>query len=234
MNDRPVALVTGSRRGIGRHIAGHLVASGYSVVGCSPHAADWELEGYEHETADVGSEEQVVALLRRIRQRHGRLSVVVNNAGVASMNHVLTTPGETVERIVRTNLIGTILVSRESTKLMMASRWGRIVNLSTVAVPLRLEGEAVYASAKAGVESFTRIFAKEVAPFGITVNAIGPGPTPTDLTRGVPAESLENLIGRLAIKRAGTVDDVTNVLDFLIGKESNAVTGQTIYLGGVG
>lgn len=234
MKDRLVALVTGSRRGIGRHVAGHLVARGYAVVGCSPHAVDWELEGYEHEVADVGREEDVVALLRGIRKRHGGLDVLVNNAGAASMNHVLTTPGETVERIVRTNLVGTILVSRESAKLMMSRRFGRIVNLTTVAVPLRLEGEAVYASAKAGVETFTRILARELGPLGITVNAIGPGPTPTDLTRGVPAEALEALVARLAVKRPGTLEDVTNVLDFLIGKESGAVTGQTIYLGGAG
>ena len=234
VRDRPVALVTGSRRGIGRHIAGHLVARGYSVVGCSPHTADWELEGYEHEVADVGSEEHVVALLRGIRKRHGGLSVLVNNAGAASMNHVLTTPGETVERIVRTNLTGTILVSRESAKLMMPGRWGRIVNLSTIAVPLRLEGEAIYASAKAGVEVFTRILARELAPLGITVNAIGPAPTPTDLTRGVPSEALEALIGRLAVKRPGTIADVTNVLDFLLRRESDTVTGQIIYLGGAG
>jgi 3-oxoacyl-[acyl-carrier protein] reductase len=234
VTERPVALVTGSRRGIGRHISAHLVARGYTVVGCSPNAADWELEGYEHEVADVGSEKDVVALLRGIRKRHGGLSVLVNNAGAASMNHVLTTPGETVERIVRTNLIGTILVSRESAKLMMPGGWGRIVNLSTVAVPLRLEGEAIYASAKAGVEVFTRILARELAPLGITVNAIGPAPTPTDLTRGVPSEALEKLIGRLSIQRPGTFADVTNVLDFLLGRESDAVTGQVLYLGGAG
>jgi 3-oxoacyl-[acyl-carrier protein] reductase len=234
VKDQPVALVTGSGRGIGRQIAGHLVARGYSVVGCSRHPVDWELEGYEHEVADVGSEKDVVALLRGIRRRHGGLAVLVNNAGAASMNHVLTTPGETVEHIVRTNLIGTILVSRESAKLMMPRRWGRIVNLSTVAVPLRLEGEAVYASSKAGVETFTRILARELAPLGITVNAIGPAPTPTDLTRGVPPEALEALIGRLAVKRPGTTADVTNALDFLLRMESDAVTGQTLYLGGAG
>jgi 3-oxoacyl-[acyl-carrier protein] reductase len=234
MSDRPVALVTGSRRGIGRHIAGHLVGQGYRVVGCSPHPAGWELEGYEHEVTDVGSEEEVRKLLAGIRRRHGGLAVLVNNAGMASMNHVLTTPGETIERVVRTNLIGTILVSREAAKLMLPGRWGRIVNLSTVAVPLRVEGEAVYAATKAGVETFTRILAREVAPMGITVNAIGPAPTPTDLTGGVPSEVLEALIARLAVKRPGTLEDLTNVIDFLLRRESDAITGQTIYLGGVG
>src|SRR5512141_1879428 len=98
MNPPPVAVVTGSRKGIGRHLAGHLVARGYSVVGCSRQEADWTLAGYEH----------IVAVLDGVRRRHGGLSVLINNAGVASMNPVLLTPGVTVERIVRTNFLGTV------------------------------------------------------------------------------------------------------------------------------
>lgn len=233
MNDR-VALVTGTRTGIGRHVAGHLVSRGYTVIGCSRHPADWDLAGYEHVIADVGEEEQVRALLAGIRRRHGGLAVLVNNAGTASMNLLLTTPGETIERIVRTNLVGTVLVSREAAKLMLPRRWGRIVNFSTVAVPLRLEGESVYAAAKAAVETFTRVLARELAPLGITVNAIGPAPIATDMTKGVPPETLEALLERLAIPRPSTLEDVTNVLDFLLREESGAVTGQTIYLGGAG
>jgi 3-oxoacyl-[acyl-carrier protein] reductase len=227
-----VALVTGSRKGIGRHLAEHLAASGYRVVGCSREPADWTADRYEHVIADVTEEAGVQRLLAHVRERHGELAVLVNNAGVASMNALLLTPGATVDRIVRTNLVGTILVARESAKLMLKSRFGRIVNFTSVAVPLALEGEAVYAASKSGVETFTRVLARELGPSGVTVNAVGPGPVATDLTRGVPAGKLEALAKRLSTGRASSYQDVAHVVDFLIAPESGGVTGQIIYLGG--
>ena len=232
MTGAPLAVVTGSRKGFGKHLARHLVEHGYRVVGCSREPADWALDGYEHCVADVTEEAQVAALFTDIRRRHGAPRVLVNNAGIAAMNHVLLTPGASVERVLRINVLGTVLVSRECAKLMMQERFGRIVNFSTVAVPLGLEGEAAYAASKSAVETFTRVLARELGPMGITVNAIGPAPTDTDLTRGVPAEKIAGLVERLSIKRPGTFEDIANVLDFLIRPESSAVTGQTIYLGG--
>src|SRR5207253_10277620 len=111
---------------------------------------------------------------------------------------------------------------------------GRIVNFTSVAVPMRLEGESIYAATKSAVETFTRVFAREVAPYGITVNAVGPAPIETDLIRSVPKKTLKALVERLAIKRLGTFADVANVVDFFIRPESNYVTGQVIYLGGEG
>ena len=231
-NAAPLAVVTGSRKGIGRHLAEHFVARGYRVVGCSRQPADWSLDGYTHCLADVTEEAQVVALFADVRRHHGTPSVLVNNAGVASMNHVLLTPGSSVDRILRTNVLGTVLTSRECAKLMMGTRFGRIINFSSVAAPMDLEGEAVYAASKSAVEGFTRVLAKELGPFGITVNAIGPAPTDTDLTRAVPPEKIAALVERLAVRRAGTFDDIANVVDFLVKPESAMVTGQTIYLGG--
>ena len=227
-----VALVTGSRKGIGKQLAQHFVERGFQVIGCSRQAADWSLPGYEHVAADVADEAQVVSLLAHIRRRHGSLEVAVNNAGVASMNHLLLTPGPSVDRILRTNVLGTVLVSRESAKLMVPAKRGRIINFSSVAVPLHLEGEAVYAASKGAIETFTRVLARELGPFGITVNAVGPPPIETDLIRGVPPKQIDELLARLSVRRLGTFEDVSNVIDFLIRPESGAVTGQTIYLGG--
>ena len=232
MADAPIALVTGSRKGIGRHLAERLVAGGYRVVGCSRQDAGWSLPSYEHVVADVTDESQVIALVSGIRQRYGALDALVNNAGVASMNAALLTPGATVERIFRTNFLGTVLVSRESAKVMMTRRFGRIVNLTSVAVPMALEGEAIYAASKSAVETFTRILARELGASGITVNAVGPPPIPTDLTRGVPSEKLDALVGRLSTGRPGTLEDVANAVEFFLRRESGAVTGQILYLGG--
>ena len=168
-----------------------------------------------------------------IRKHEGRLDVLISNAGVASMNHSLLTPLTKVNKIMQTNFIGTFLLCREAARLMQVNRYGRIVNFTTVAVPLKLEGEAIYAASKAAVISLTQILAREFAEFGITVNAVGPTPIKTDLLRGVPAEKLKALISRQAIKRYGETRDVIQVIDFFIDPASDFVTGQVIFLGGI-
>jgi 3-oxoacyl-[acyl-carrier protein] reductase len=149
------------------------------------------------------------------------------------MNHSLLTPLRVANNIISTNFIGTFLFCREAARLMQLGRYGRIVNFVTVAVPLKLEGEAIYAASKAAVMSLTHVLAREFANFGITVNAIGPTPVKTDLIRGVPEEKLDALIGRQAIKRYGEPRDVINVIDFLVQPASDFITGQVVFLGGV-
>ena len=110
---------------------------------------------------------------------------------------------------------------------------GRIVKLSSVAVPLRLEGQAAYVASKAAVEGLSQVMARELGEYGITVNVIGPAPTATDMIRGVPKAKIERLVPSLPTKRPGTPEDVASVVDFLLRPESSAVTAQVIYLGGV-
>jgi len=203
------------------------------VVGCGRTPADWSAEGYRHFQVDVREEGEVLALFKEIRALHGRLDHLVNNAGIASMNHALTTPMKTVRDILDVNVASTFLFAREAAKLMMRRRFGRIVNLTSVAVPLHLEGEAAYAASKGAVETLTKVLARELAPFGITVNAVGPGPVDTALIRGVPKDRLDELLGRLAIPRMGEPEDVGNVVDFFLSPASHMVTGQVLYLGGI-
>jgi 3-oxoacyl-[acyl-carrier protein] reductase len=233
MQDRQVVLITGTRKGIGRYLAEHFIKRGCLVEGCSRDLPDWELDGYTHHRADVADEAAVRTMLSAIQKRHGRLDIVINNAGVAAMNHTLLTTAAALDRIMNTNLRGTFLICRESAKIMQRRKYGRIINLSTIAVPMRLEGEALYAASKSAVETLTRIMARELGPLGITVNAIGPTPIETDLIRGVPAEKIQQIIDQLAIKRLGRLEDVANVVDFFARPESDYITGQVIYLGGV-
>jgi 3-oxoacyl-[acyl-carrier protein] reductase len=116
---------------------------------------------------------------------------------------------------------------------MVRAKSGRIVNFSTVATPLRLEGESLYAASKAAVESLTQVLARELGQSGVTANAIGPTPVPTDLIKNVPEAKMKALLARQAIQRFGTLADVVNVLDFFLSEHSAFVTGQVIYLGGV-
>lgn len=233
MANEQVALVTGARKGLGKYVAEQLVGQGYQVAGCSRWPADWASENYTHICADISDEKQVKYLMSEIHGRFDRLDVAINNAGVASMNHSLLVPARTIDHIMTTNFRGTFLVSRESAKLMRRHGFGRIVNLTTVAVPLLLEGESVYAASKSAVETLTRVMARELGQFGITVNAVGPSPTETDLIKNVPRHKIDDIVNALAIKRLGEPRDVFNVIDFLIRPESDYVTSQIIYLGGV-
>jgi 3-oxoacyl-[acyl-carrier protein] reductase len=230
---RPVTMITGTRKGIGKFLVERYVAKGHLVVGCSRGAPDWTLENYEHFEADVADEKAVVRMFGAVSKKHKRLDHLINNAGIASMNHVMLTPLTTVHEVLNTNVVGTFLFCREASRLMGRHKYGRIVNFATVATPLKLEGEAIYAASKAAIVSFTEVMARELAPLGITVNAVGPTPVPTDLVKNVPKEKMDRLIARQAIARFGTNDDVANVIDFFISRESEFVTGQTLYLGGV-
>ena len=116
---------------------------------------------------------------------------------------------------------------------MKINKFGRIINFSTVATKLKVEGEAIYAASKAAVINFTEILSKEYAEFGITVNAIAPTPVKTDLIRSVPKEKIDKLTQLLTIHRLGEFRDISNVTNFFISEESDFITGQTIFLGGV-
>jgi 3-oxoacyl-[acyl-carrier protein] reductase len=229
-----VMLITGTRKGIGRFLVDRYLAQGYVVAGCSRKSFDEpEPEGYHHYRVDVANEHEVVRMVRDVAKKFGTPAVLINNAGIAAMNHLLLTPLSAVQKIFSTNVFGTFIAMREVAKLMSAAKYGRIVNFATVATPLNLEGEAGYAASKAAVESFTRIAARELAPFNITVNAVGPTPVLTDLIRTVPKQKMDALIERQAIRRMGEPRDVAHVIDFLISRDSDFVTGQTIYLGGI-
>jgi 3-oxoacyl-[acyl-carrier protein] reductase len=226
-------VITGTRKGIGKEMAKHYLAEGWQVVGCSRGEGSIKHAHYQHFALDVGDEDAVIAMARTIKASHGQVDALLNNAGIASMNHALLTPASTVNRILQTNVVGTFLFCREMAKLMRRTRNGRIINFTTVAHPLNLEGEAIYAASKAAVESLTRILARELAELNITVNAIGPTPIATDLIRGVPRAKMDALLARQAVRRMGEVRDVINAVDFYLREESDFITGQVLYLGGI-
>lgn len=228
-----VILITGTRKGIGKELAEYYLNLDFTVIGCSRGVGTILNNNYRHFELDVSDEKAVVKMVRATKKEFGRIDILLNNAGIASMNHFLTTSFNTVQNIFNTNFLGTFIFSREVSKVMMKQKYGRIVNYTTVASALRLEGEAIYAASKGAIENFTQTISKEVAPYNITVNAIGPTPVETDLIKAVPKDKIQDLLDKQAIKRFGTFEDIKNVIDFFIDDKSDFITGQVIYLGGV-
>ena len=230
---KKVILITGTRKGIGKELAKYYLSLGCIVVGCSRGPGTIVNSDYRHHELNVSNEKNVVKMVRATKKEFSRIDILLNNAGIASMNHFLTTSYNTVQNIFNTNFLGTFIFSREVSKVMMKQKYGRIVNYTTVASALRLEGEAVYAASKGAIENFTQTISKEVAPYNITVNAIGPTPVETDLIKTVPKDKIAALLDKQAIKRFGTFEDIKNVIDFFIDDKSEFITGQIIYLGGI-
>ena len=222
-------IVTGASRGLGRAIAERLIARGHEVTGLARQSSD---APFPIIPCDVGDHGAVMAARRRLAATGTPVTGVVACAGVAAMNLALTTPASTVQRIVQTNLIGTIFTCQLLAPLVIRAGGGAIVTFSTIAVALGLNGESVYAASKAGVEAFTRVFAREMSAHRVRVNCIAPGPIPTDLTKGVPAESIAEIVSRQVIQAQFTPDAVSDLVELLLDPRAASLAGVILPVGG--
>lgn len=222
-------VVSGASRGLGAHVAGQAHDAGYRVIGLARRPVGDR--PYAMQACDVTDPEQVEAVFKALKRDPGFYGVV-NAAGIASMNLVLATPTATMQRVVATNLLGTMYASASAGRLLARRKRGRIVNFSTIAVQLGLKGEAVYVASKSGVEGFTRAFAREMADFGVTVNALAPGPIDTDLIRGVDRTQIDHVVAQQVIPEMATPDTVWNLVNYLLQDRSAALSGQVLNVQG--
>ena len=149
------------------------------------------------------------------------------------MNLAVTTPAKVTQQIINTNLLGTIYCCQLFTPLMMRNKKGTIINFSTIAVSLGLKGESVYVASKAGVEGFTRSFAREAADFSIRVNCIAPGPMDTSLLKGITNEQINKIVTQQIIPKQFKPNSVADIVEFLIENKSNSISGQVLHVGGI-
>ena len=231
----PVALVTGGSRGIGRAITLNLAGEGHPVainyVSRSDEAKetmslieDGGGEGFSVQ-ADIGDPAGVQRLFAEVEDALGPVGILVNNAGVRDDGLALSMSDDSWEDVLRVNLSGTFYCCRRALKSMLRARWGRIVNITSIAGLRGSPGQVNYSAAKAGVVGLTRTLAKEVAVKGITVNAVAPGLIATELTTNLPGDRFDEMVAEIPQKRAGSPEDVANTVGFLCSKEAAYVTG---------
>jgi 3-oxoacyl-[acyl-carrier protein] reductase len=234
MDDLPVMIITGSRTGLGRRLGEHYALHGYRVIGCSRGLFEGNFENYEHVQADVTDERSVADLFSHVRRSYDRLDVLINNAGAASANYALLTSLDSARGVLETNVLGTFLCCRAAVRLMMRRSKGRIINFSTIHVPLATPGTSIYSASKSAVEQFTRVLAKEVAAHGVTVNCLGLSfVRDTGMLDMLSEELVAKVSSLLASPAMLETADVVRCIDALILQAGTSLTGETVYSGGV-
>ena len=239
--DGKVALVTGSSRGIGRAIVEKLSGKGASVVvNYAARADDAQKVVAAVEStggraiavqADVSRTVEIGCLFDQTIDHYGKLDILVNNAGVLSNSPIAQLKEEDFDRIFAINVKGTLFACQQAAQRMADG--GRIINLSSTVTSLMLPTYGVYAATKGAVEQITRVLAKELGERGITVNAVSPGPTDTDLFRaGKTAEQIDNMAQMSPFNRLGDARDVADVVAFLASEEARWISGQNIRVNG--
>ena len=242
MFEGQVAVVTGGSRGIGRAICSRLAQGGAEVVVNYAARADAAQQLVDEIKAaggkasikgfDVGAESAVEAAFSEIFDSHGRIDLLVNNAGIALDGLIVRTKGESWQKTIDVNLSGAFYCSRAVTKPMMKARRGRIINITSVIGQMGNAGQTAYAASKAGIIGFTKSLARELASRDISVNAIAPGYIQTDMTGALDDATREAIMSQIPLGRLGTADDVAEAVLFLAGPGGAYITGQVLAVNG--
>jgi 3-oxoacyl-[acyl-carrier protein] reductase len=240
--DGQIALVTGGSRGIGRSIALGLGRVGaYVIINYRGNQAaaeetlkDLAAQGGRGELSqfDVSKENQVDEAVKKIVDRHNRIDILVNNAGLTLDTLLVRMKLEEWDRVIGTNLKGTVLCTKAVSRFMIRQRYGRIINLSSVVGQTGNAGQSLYAATKAGIIGFTKAVAKELAARSITVNAVAPGFIATEMTAGLPAKVQEQYRDAIPLGRFGNCDEVAELVAFLAGAGAGYITGQVVSING--
>jgi len=234
-----IALVTGASRGIGAAIADTLAAQGATVIGTATSEAGAQAiserlkaHGGQGRVLDVSKAGQVEALIEAIGKEIAPLSILVNNAGITRDGLLMRMSDDDWQAILDTNLSSVFRASKAVLRGMMKARRGRIISIASVIGSIGNAGQANYAAAKAGIVGFSKSLAREIGSRGVTVNVVAPGFIDTDMTRALPEEQRDALVGQIALQRLGSVEDIAEAVAFLASPSAAYITGETLHVNG--
>ncbi|MDQ3206083.1 MAG: 3-oxoacyl-ACP reductase FabG [Pseudomonadota bacterium] len=243
MSDLPlsgeIALVTGASRGIGAAIADELAAQGATVVGTATSEAGAAAigerlapRGGHGRVVDVADAASIDGLMETVARDIGAISILVNNAGITRDNLLMRMKDEDWQAIIDTNLTSVFRTSKAVMRPMMKARRGRIINIASVIGVTGNAGQANYAAAKAGIIAFSKSMAREIGSRNITVNVVAPGFIDTDMTRELPEDARQAMLGQIALGRFGEPADIARAVAFLAGPSAAYITGETLHVNG--
>ena len=232
--DKKVVLISGASRGIGAAIAMHLASLEYKVIGTarSEFKFDKPSDNLIPLKLDITCRESIKNCAAKLKEQNLLPDILINNAGITSDQLFLRMKDDEWDNVLATNLTGTFNLTKAFIKNMIKNRYGRIINISSISGLMGNPGQVNYSSAKAGLSGFTKSLAKEVGSRNITVNSVAPGFIETDMTSFLDEDSKNTIIKDIPLNRLGSPEDVSELVAFLAGDESQYITGQTISIDG--
>ncbi|MCP3851412.1 MAG: 3-oxoacyl-ACP reductase FabG [Gammaproteobacteria bacterium] len=239
--ENEVVLISGASRGIGQAIAINLGKKGATVIGTatSEKGAD-NITAYLQKNGingqgmvlNVTAQESIDELLNAMKEQYAMPSILVNNAGITRDNLMMRMKDDEWDDIIQTNLTSVFKLSKACLRAMMKAKKGRIISIASVVGLTGNPGQTNYSAAKAGILGFTKSLAREIGSRGITVNAVAPGFIDTDMTRSLPDEAKNALLGQIPLNRLGNVDEIASAVGFLASEDASYITGETLNVNG--
>lgn len=231
---QPVVLVTGTSRGLGLLIAQAYLAAGYMVIGCSRDQFAIDSKFYLHYALDISDEIGVTEMFSDMRKRQLTPRILINNAALTQMGLAVFTKASLARSVLDVNLLGAFLITREAVKLMQRNKFGRVVNITSINVPIASAGGALYNASKSGLETLGRTIASEFKSFDLTVNNLGLSLV-NDTTMVSSLDEKAKLAKRIHLLKSDniSVDEIMAAINFFASPEAKNITGQTLYFGGV-
>ena len=227
-------LITGTSRGLGHGLVAYFCERDFRVIGCSRSDPDFEHASYQHFATDLADSTAIHAMFADIRKQETSIDVLVLNAGWKKDALFLQTPPKDLEQSLTQNTAGAFAVTREAAKMMMMAGGGRIINISSVAVPMTMPGTSTYVAGKAATEAMLKVVGAEVAPAGITVNTVAISYLEgTGMVNDMSDAAIDELKSHLPSSRVPTVEDVAHCIEFFASERAAGITNQTLRFGGV-